>query len=188
MVRGVYPPYTLSGPTTKKNLFLCLSSLYTIYVCTICKKHTCCSIELFCLRTILYMYVLSVQNVPDVPLKCFVWELYCICMYYLYKTHLMFHWTVLSKNYSVYVCTICTKRTWCSIELFCLRTILYIYVLSVQNTPDVPLNCFVLELYCICMYYLYKTHLMLHWPRLSGNYIGCKHLMTALGKSPKILM
>ena len=27
MVRGVYPPYTLSGPTTKKTLFLCVSSL-----------------------------------------------------------------------------------------------------------------------------------------------------------------
>ena len=27
MVRGVYPPYTLSGPTTKKNFFLCVSSL-----------------------------------------------------------------------------------------------------------------------------------------------------------------
>ena len=27
VVRGVYPPYTLSGPTTKKTLFLCVSSL-----------------------------------------------------------------------------------------------------------------------------------------------------------------
>ena len=27
MVGGVYPPYTLSGPTTKKKHFLCVSSL-----------------------------------------------------------------------------------------------------------------------------------------------------------------
>ena len=27
VVRGVYPPYTLSGPTTKENTFLCVSSL-----------------------------------------------------------------------------------------------------------------------------------------------------------------
>ena len=27
MVRGVYPPYTLSGPATKKTLFVCVSSL-----------------------------------------------------------------------------------------------------------------------------------------------------------------
>jgi len=35
MVRGVYPPYTLSGPTTKKKLFLCASSL-SYSCCEIC--------------------------------------------------------------------------------------------------------------------------------------------------------
>ena len=32
MVRGVYPPYTLSGPTTKKNYFLSVSSLISSIV------------------------------------------------------------------------------------------------------------------------------------------------------------
>ena len=31
VVRGVYPPYTLSGPTTKKNTFLCVSSLFSYH-------------------------------------------------------------------------------------------------------------------------------------------------------------
>jgi len=29
----VYPPYTLSGPTTKKNTFLCVSSLMGASIC-----------------------------------------------------------------------------------------------------------------------------------------------------------
>ena len=36
--QGVYPPYTLSGPTTKKPLFLCVSSLnYILVIFNLCK-------------------------------------------------------------------------------------------------------------------------------------------------------
>ena len=43
VVWGVYPPYTLSGPTTKKILFLCVSSLAHTRVLPPVKVH-----KLFC--------------------------------------------------------------------------------------------------------------------------------------------
>ena len=66
VVRGVYPPYTLSGPTTKKKHFLCVSSLrhqlWSEECILTCMKHSLQVIAVKVVKTnTLYIYIYTIH-------------------------------------------------------------------------------------------------------------------------------